>query len=84
MRRWLNDLDPILRGEATRLGALRDEKIDVPLGGLLLVILLLAMLYGMCMGGFAGFRAGAPFCMQWLASMVSAIPSIAGCLARGW
>ena len=75
MRRWLNDLDRILRGEATRLAALREESIEVPLGGLLLVIFLLAMLYGVCMGFFAGFRVGGPFCMQWFASTVK-VPSL--------
>ena len=75
MRRWLNDLDRVLRGEATRLAALREESIEIPLGGLLLVILLLAMLYGACMGFFAGFRADGPFCMQWFASTVK-VPSL--------
>jgi hypothetical protein len=70
MRRWLNDLDRILRGEATALASLRDEKIEIPLGGLSLLILLLAMSYGLCMGSFAGFRVGGPFAMQWFASIV--------------
>jgi hypothetical protein len=70
MRGWLNALDRILRGEATRLTALREERIEIPLGGLSLLILLLAMSYGLCMGFFAGFRQGGPFVPQWFASTV--------------
>jgi hypothetical protein len=75
MKRWLNDLDRILRGEATRLGALREDGLRIPLGGLLLVILLMAVLYGVCMGFFAGFRAGGPFFMQWFAGIIK-VPSL--------
>ena len=49
-------LDRLLRGEATNPGALRDGTIDVPLRGLTVVILLLAMFYGACMGSFSLFR----------------------------
>jgi len=75
MRRWLNDLDRVLRGEATRLSALREEHIEIPIGGLLLIILLMAVLYGVCMGFFAGFREGGPFFMQWFAGVVK-VPSL--------
>jgi hypothetical protein len=75
MRRWLNDLDRILRGEATRLSALKEESLGIPLGGLLLVILLMAVLYGVCMGFFAGFREGGPYLMQWFAGAVK-VPSL--------
>ena len=75
MKRWLNHLDRILRGEATRLGTLREDNLEIESGGLLLVILLLAMLYGVCMGFFAGFGEGGPFFMQWLAGIVK-VPSL--------
>lgn len=70
MKRWLNDLDRILRGEATRIDVLREQNLNIPLGGLLLVILLMAVLYGVCMGFFAGFREGGPFFLQWFAGVV--------------
>jgi hypothetical protein len=70
MKRWLNDLDRILRGEATRLSALSDESLRMHRCGLLLIILLMAALYGVCMGFFAGFRDGGPFFMQWAAGVV--------------
>jgi hypothetical protein len=70
MRRWLNELDRILRGEATRLDALREDSFKIPLRGLLVVILLLTAWYGACMGFFAGFREEGPCFMQWLAGIV--------------
>jgi hypothetical protein len=75
MKRWLNELDRILRGEATRLGTLEEGKLRVPLGGLLWLILLLAALYGLCMGFYAGFREGGPCFMQWLAAVVK-VPAL--------
>jgi hypothetical protein len=75
MKRWLSDLDRILRGEATRLGSMRGDSFDIPLGGTLLVILLLAMVYGVCMGFFAGVGEGGPFFMQWFAS-IAKVPSL--------
>lgn len=75
MRRWLNDLDRILRGETTRLAALKQENIEIPLGGISFLILLMAVWYGACMGFFAGFRPGGPCCMQWIAGMVK-VPAL--------
>ena len=75
MLRWFNGLDRILRGEATRLSALREEGIDIPLGGLVLIIVLLAALYGVCMGFFNGFGEGGPFLSQWFAGVVK-VPSL--------
>jgi hypothetical protein len=53
MLNWIKALDRILRGEATRLPDLRRGTIDVPLGGLALVILLLGVVYGLCMGTYS-------------------------------
>lgn len=47
------DLDRILRGEATRLSTLRDKKLDIPIFGLTIVIFILAVIYGACMGTFS-------------------------------
>jgi hypothetical protein len=46
-------LDQILKGEATRLADLRRGSLQIPLGGLSLVILVLGALYGVCMGSYA-------------------------------
>src|SRR5436305_5960109 len=50
---WIAALDRVLKGEVTRLSALRTGTIDVPVRGLSTVILLLGVLYGTGMGVFA-------------------------------
>ena len=70
MFRWFKHLDRILRGEATRLPQLQTGTIDVPAGGLTIVIILLGVFYGLCMGSFAvvSGRAG-----RWEQMFASAI-----------
>jgi hypothetical protein len=75
MRRWLYELDRILRGEATRLSVLKEDRIEISTGRLSWMILLLAVLYGVCMGFFSGFREGGPFFMQWFAA-IAKVPSL--------
>lgn len=70
MLKWLHDLDRILRGDATRLTALREGRIDIPIGGLTAVIVLLGLITGMCVGSYSVFRTGGPFFMQLVASTV--------------
>ena len=53
MMQWISSLDRVLKGEATRPDELRRGSVDIPLGGLSLVILLLGVFYGLCMGVFA-------------------------------
>ena len=75
MLKWLNDLDRILRGEATNLPALREGRIEVPIFGLSFVILLLGLITGSCVGSFAVFRPEGPFFQQLLASTVK-VPAL--------
>lgn len=56
MKQWIKQLDGILRGEATRLEALREARIEVSARGLSLVLLVLGMIYGICMACFALMR----------------------------
>src|SRR5688572_2720080 len=70
MKIWIRQLGAILRGEATRLAALRTGTIDIPAGGLSIVIILLAMFYGACMGSFAVFNKTGGQWMQLLATTV--------------
>lgn len=56
MLKWVRQLDGILRGDATRLPALRDGRIEVPIGGVTIVAIVLAAVYGLCMGAFAVIR----------------------------
>ncbi|AGA27728.1 hypothetical protein [Singulisphaera acidiphila] len=75
MGTWWKDLDRILRGEATRLSALRRGTIEVRLGGLSIVLMILAMIYGACMGSFAMLKDGGPSYWQLLASTVK-VPAL--------
>jgi hypothetical protein len=73
--RWWQDLDRILRGDATRLSALKRGTIEVAIGGLSIVLVVLAGLYGACMGSFAIFRWGDSAVLQWVASIVK-VPAL--------
>jgi hypothetical protein len=53
MIRGFKALDRVLRGDATRLPALREGTIDIPVWGLLIVLVLLAMGSGACTGVYA-------------------------------
>jgi hypothetical protein len=75
MLKWLNELDRILRGEATNLQALRAGRIEVPVGGLTLVIIMLGLITGSCVGSFSVFRPGGPFFLQLLASTLK-VPAL--------
>jgi hypothetical protein len=70
---WIVALDRILRGETTRIVNLRDGAIDIPLGGLSLVLVLLGMAYGVCMGTYAVVNQSNY--MQMVASMVK-VPAL--------
>ena len=69
MKRWIRQLDRILRGEVTTPGALR-EGIQVPVLGLAAVLLALAAIHGLCVGTFAMVRTGGEAWPQMLASAV--------------
>ena len=75
MRAWFGDLDRILRGEATRPARMRRGTIEVRVGGLFVVLVLLAMVSGFCMGCFALFRADGPTVRQVVASVVK-VPAL--------
>ncbi|NQU21447.1 MAG: hypothetical protein HQ567_09200 [Candidatus Nealsonbacteria bacterium] len=75
MWKSLQNLDRILRGEATQLPQLREGTIGIPAGGLSLVIVVLGMLYGVCMGGYAVFSTGGKGPEQLLASTVK-VPTL--------
>lgn len=58
MLHWFKQLDRILRGEATRLSALKAGTIDLNVGGLVIVLIILGLLYGLCMGLFSVIASG--------------------------
>jgi hypothetical protein len=53
LRRAIIALDRTLRGEATSTRALSTGHLDLPTGGMSLLLILLAMTYGLCVGVFA-------------------------------
>ena len=68
-------LDGVLRGEATHPSALQDGKLGLPLRGLTVLIVLLGVFYGFCMGWFAIFNRESPEYAQLVASMVK-VPAL--------
>ncbi len=74
MLAW-KDLDRILRGEATHVNNLKRGMIEVPATGISVVMVLLAMTYGICMGCFALFKGGGPSVWQLVATMVK-VPAL--------
>jgi hypothetical protein len=50
---WLTHLDRLLRGDATRPENLRDGRINIDAGGMAVMIVLLGMIYGLCMGSYS-------------------------------
>jgi hypothetical protein len=53
MRAWFSHLDRLLRGETTQPELLREGTIDVQAGGMAVMIVLLGVIYGLCMGSYA-------------------------------
>lgn len=70
MKTWFRQLDAVLRGDATKLSAIRDGSIAIPVGGLTVVSVLLAAAAGACMGSYAVVRLGVDGLMQLVASAV--------------
>ncbi len=50
---WLTHLDRLLRGDATRPEELREGRINIDAGGMAVLIVLLGMIYGLCMGSYS-------------------------------
>ena len=71
----IRQLDRVLRGDATRLPDLRQGTINVRVFSMLLVVIVLGLIYGACMGSFAAFRVTGPSYEQMLASTVK-VPAL--------
>jgi hypothetical protein len=70
MKSWLGALDKILRGEMTKVGNLQQSLAEVPIAGMVVLIIALGAIYGMGMGTFALAKAGGPSFAQFVASGV--------------
>lgn len=75
MWKWIKALDRLLRGEQTRLPTLLAGMFDVPVLGFVVLIDLLGMIYGLCMGIFALTPGGSGHSMQLVATMVK-VPAL--------
>ena len=53
MMNWLTQLDRLLRGDVTRAEELREGKLEINAGGMAVLIVVLAMIYGLCMGSYS-------------------------------
>jgi hypothetical protein len=71
--RSLKQLDRILRGDATRMSSLATGRIEVSAGELAMVVALLGMIYGACMGAFAVIRTGGSTAEGWMQLLASAV-----------
>jgi hypothetical protein len=71
----LKHLDRILRGEATDEAALREGKFEIPVFGLALLIDILGLVYGLCMGLFSLTAGGSGSVMQIPATMLK-VPAL--------
>src|SRR3954470_8159833 len=69
------ELDRLLRGDLTRVSTLQRGTVDVVPGRLSIVLILLCMVYGACMGTFAAFSPKGANLMQVVASMLK-VPAL--------
>lgn len=73
MIRWFKQLDGILRGDATRLSALKAGRIETPIGGISVVTIFLGVAYGICMGAYAVIRTGGADHAAYMQMLASAV-----------
>lgn len=70
MLRWIKELDRVIRGDATSVSALQSGEIAQPVGGLIIIGMVLGALYGLCMGSYAVFQNASSPLLQILATTI--------------
>src|SRR4029078_6654767 len=82
MLKWLTHLDRILRGEVTRREEISDGQIKIDAAGIAILIVVLGMIYGLCMGSFslmkdvpAALKDPNGRYLQWFATVVK-VPAL--------
>ncbi len=70
MTNLFKQLDAVLRGDATRMSALRAGQIDIRIGQVTLAVIASAAFAGLCMGSYAVVRGGTDGLLQMFASAV--------------
>jgi hypothetical protein len=73
---WMQQMDRLLRGEATKLSSLKKGTIELPESGLTLVIFVLGLLYGGCMGTFALLNRPTGHAVLQLVSSMAKVPCL--------
>ncbi len=68
MKNGMMQLDRLLRGDATRIEALKRGTLEVDAAGVASVVLILGLFYGLCMGSFGLFQRGASALPQLIAT----------------
>ncbi len=69
----LRHLDRLLRGDATKLAALRFGRVELPLADLALLVLVLGLFYGLCMACYAIFNSS-PDALRQIAATMLKVP----------
>lgn len=82
MVKWLLHLDRILRGDVTRREEISDGQIKIDAAGVAVMIVLLGMIYGLCMGSFSlmkempdAVKDSSGRYLQWFATVVK-VPAL--------
>lgn len=70
MQNLFKQLDAVLRGDATRMTALRQGHIDINIRQVSIAVIAAAAFAGLCMGSYAVVRGGSDGLLQLLASAV--------------
>lgn len=76
MEHAIKDLDRLLRGDATRLANLRRGAIEVSESGLPLLICLLGIFYGLCMGCYALSSRNLDFAIFQTIAVMAKVPAL--------
>ncbi|MDB5034500.1 MAG: hypothetical protein JWQ98_1741 [Chlorobi bacterium] len=70
MKKWLKELDRLLRGDATRISALRYGAVEISVGGISMLILCLGLFYGLCMSCYSMFVGADEIGLRILSTMI--------------
>jgi len=76
MLNWLKHVDQILRGEATKPEKLSEETLDIPIGGVTIVLVVFGIIYGLCMGCFALINREAAVAFQQMLASSLKVPAL--------
>jgi hypothetical protein len=76
MLNWLKHVDQILRGEATKPEKLSEGSLDIPIGGVTIVLIVFGIIYGLCMGCFALINREASIAFQQVLASSLKVPAL--------